>query len=101
MSHDTSEIRPQTLTDLDQQPVSRLDSGAVAIAVDLDQRVDLHVFDIAEVANRAGGFDCVEDDAKIAAGADQIADLRQLNWRDSDSVENVSDAVSEEVSRLG
>ena len=43
----------------------------------------------------------VEDDAELAPGADQRRDLGQLHRRDPDRIEDVADAMREEIARLG
>jgi hypothetical protein len=101
MGHHPGEARPEALADGDQQRVVGRNTRAMAVTVDLDQRLDWHGLALGERPNGVGGLECVEDDPQRAAGAHQVGYFGQFHRRDADRVENVGDAVREEITRLG
>src|SRR5262245_29816436 len=72
MRHDAAEVRRKPAPDLDQPWIGWGDTRAMAIAVDFDQHLDRHRFRIDEGPDRISGFQRIEDDAQLAAIADQL-----------------------------
>jgi len=88
-------------TDLDQaRSVAWQHTGAVAVAVDLDQGRD----SFARVARRRGDrlslFDAVHDNGEVDPLGAQLDDARELGRCDTDSIDDVAHASGGKLRRL-
>jgi hypothetical protein len=102
--HHAAQLGPlraiEAAADLHQARVARRDSGTAAVGVDLDQHREGRAQRGRPLRRKVRRLDAVEDDRHVRAAPPQVRDVRQLPRRNSDRVENVGEAVGEEMLRL-
>ena len=82
---------------LEQVAGLRLHACAVAVRVNFDEHRDLAAPPGAEGRQLARRLDAVEDHHQVAAARPQVGNVRQFSGFDADRVQDVGDAVGEEL----
>ncbi|KAG0778981.1 hypothetical protein G6F22_010905 [Rhizopus arrhizus] len=72
--------------------ITRLHAGAVAVAIDLDQRGHGAALGRGTIGDRLGGFDAVDDHGQVHALAAQGEHAVQLGRRHADGIQQIGDA---------
>jgi len=92
--------RLQHAADVGERGVTGLHAGTVAVAVDLDQCRETQAQRLPLGRHRPRGVHVVEQDLHVRATAAQIGHVVELAGRDAHGVEDVGEAVGEELLSL-
>ena len=97
VSHHPDQTEPEAGGQFRYQILGDQHAAPLFAAIDFDQCLDVGRMR----GDRVGRQRVVGDDGHIGAAGVQPRDLIELSWRDSNSVENVSNAMAGEILRLG